>query len=982
MKPSLRQRLRACLSPEASRRSYYLLYTGFFLLLALFAFGSLLLQNKSLIWKYDGWDQHYRALRYYGEYLRQILQSLFTQGRPVIPDWNFYIGEGSDVMNALHYYVMGDPLALLSVLVPPEGTHILFSCLCVLRMYLAGFAFSALALGTGKRNRLGILAGALSYCFCTWALLNAARHPYFLSPMICFPWMLLGIEKIIRRERPYVFISAAAISAASNFYFFYMIVILAVAYALLRLAFVFRRDLKTALLTLLRMGLMAVIGVCIAGLVLAPVMLMFLQDSRAGVTQPFHLFYPWSYYSALFDALLSFGDPFWLCMGYSAPVVLALCSLFVGRRRQGFLRLLLILCLLIVVFPILGRLLNGMSYMANRWSWALGLLCAYILTAEWEHLFQLRPREWLRLLLCCLGIYLGCFLLVQSRSSAAFSALPLLFIGLLPLGWTGTGNRPLLRQLCLFGVALCSILRCAVWFYTPGFKNYSSSLVKNSQVQELADADEAALLAELTHTWQDFYPRFTGRNLTPNANLTNQISSTQYFWTVSNPYVNRFREDMQLVEPLYSSFQHYDDRRTLIALSASGYYVADGPATQGLPYGLELLGQTDLAWDKLDDLREALRQELGEPTLSEEQEQRLSDAVSIPCYVYENTCALPLSYSYSRYVTRETWEALDPVQRQELMLRAVLLEDSPEALQPFTETMPDYTLPYELECDSPDLTESETGFITTASNVQLTLRFDAVKNAEIYLQLEGLEITRTPGYDLYLGDETVDPQNLYNQVNWELLTPSAQRSLRLEKRNWNPQVDLDLKAKAKGGPTKTLSFLSADASFSSGRQDYLINLGSSPDGIRSLTLTLPAAGRYDLTALRVYAVPEKGFKKQVAALGKHHLTELRMDTDYLSGEILLEEPRLLVLAIPYSTGWSALVNGTEQPLLLANEHYLGLELPAGWHKVELRYSTPYKHQGMALTALGFAALLICVVVEERRRRRPGKRSIQAPNERR
>ena len=79
------------------------------------------------------------------------------------------------------------------------------------------------------------MAGALTYSFCMWGLTNAARHPYFLNPMIYFPLIILGIEKIIKKK-PYLFIIMVTISAVSNFYFFYMIVLLTVVYALIRFA--------------------------------------------------------------------------------------------------------------------------------------------------------------------------------------------------------------------------------------------------------------------------------------------------------------------------------------------------------------------------------------------------------------------------------------------------------------------------------------------------------------------------------------------------------------------------------------------------------------------------------------------------------------------------------------------------------------------------------------------------------------------------
>ena len=49
----------------------------------------------------DGWRQHYKALVYYARYLRGILRHLLKEHKFVIPDWDFYIGEGNDIVNAL-----------------------------------------------------------------------------------------------------------------------------------------------------------------------------------------------------------------------------------------------------------------------------------------------------------------------------------------------------------------------------------------------------------------------------------------------------------------------------------------------------------------------------------------------------------------------------------------------------------------------------------------------------------------------------------------------------------------------------------------------------------------------------------------------------------------------------------------------------------------------------------------------------------------
>lgn len=68
--------------------------------------------------------QHLNSLAYYGEYLRNILHSVFVEHKFEIPMWDMHIGYGSDILTTLHYYVIGDPLTLLSVFVSPEKQNI------------------------------------------------------------------------------------------------------------------------------------------------------------------------------------------------------------------------------------------------------------------------------------------------------------------------------------------------------------------------------------------------------------------------------------------------------------------------------------------------------------------------------------------------------------------------------------------------------------------------------------------------------------------------------------------------------------------------------------------------------------------------------------------------------------------------------------------------------------------------------------------
>ena len=115
---------------------FYLLYTIAFAGIALFLYMRFYLNGKSLIWSHDGVPQHLNSLAYYGRYLRKILHTLFIEHKLSIPMWDLNIGYGSDILTTLHYYVIGDPLTLLSVFFKSSQTGCIHGIydLCFCRM--------------------------------------------------------------------------------------------------------------------------------------------------------------------------------------------------------------------------------------------------------------------------------------------------------------------------------------------------------------------------------------------------------------------------------------------------------------------------------------------------------------------------------------------------------------------------------------------------------------------------------------------------------------------------------------------------------------------------------------------------------------------------------------------------------------------------------------------------------------------------------
>ena len=84
------------------KRNYFILYTILFVIIMAIGMAVFFVNHKSMIWKEDGFRQHYVALAYFGKWGREIIKNIFLYHTFEIPLWDFSIGYGSDILTTLH----------------------------------------------------------------------------------------------------------------------------------------------------------------------------------------------------------------------------------------------------------------------------------------------------------------------------------------------------------------------------------------------------------------------------------------------------------------------------------------------------------------------------------------------------------------------------------------------------------------------------------------------------------------------------------------------------------------------------------------------------------------------------------------------------------------------------------------------------------------------------------------------------------------
>lgn len=1037
------------------RLRYLLAYTFLYLLLAGLLVFFCKTQNRSLVYHADAWRQHLRALAYYGKWLRGNLWNLVHDHSLSVQAWSFGLGYGSDVLTTLHYYCIGESLTVLTVLVPEKYTKYYFELLILLRPYLAGISFSAYAeymlckvtmkqgmpyaecmlckgptkqgMFQQKRHDGGrvhdagnpypaILAGALCYAFSGTVLYLGMLHPFFVTPMIYQPLLFLGIEKVLREKKPGVFMVSVWLAGLSNFYFFYMLAVMTSVYALVRVISSVRRECDnsarsgqqnpnppkycTLICKAVRrlLGLLgyAIAGTMAAGAVLIPILVQFQSDPRNATAYSVPLFYNKDYYAELFQNAVSFlNHPQYdteLCL--SAVCIAAVIALFFLRGHRQ-LKAAATGAAVMLCLPVAGYVMNGGSYVINRWTFAVEFLFAYVLVVVWSD--------------------------VQSNFDGK--------------KYSEKRFRNRIGRAAVFALVLVTIAMNIVTGYADiptgkngeeGRQSFAAEFTDEQTAEEYMNAacrnESSAVTRYAEETENPVFYRYTGRDLTYNAGLQTQSSSTQFFWSLANGAVSDFFQALGINEEQNFSYTDLDDRTALEALAGVKYYTItydnDGEK-QFVPYGFADCGTVPAA--DLTEPQAESETASGQDAAGNSQGdlstipavdatgnlQEKSGAVYgddsweavVPSYhIYQNTFALPIGYTYTGSVSRSDFDAMDLTERQETMLQGVVLnsedeekllsEGHLETVQPeFTEEKRSYTIETGegVSCSFDNMTfendqmkgESDGGgstsddgmdaagavrFVVSRPGAKATLHFNAADDAETYLVWRNLEV------------ETLDTAGDFSE-NPDDLTAESQEAADSERLEETYPITVTAMWDGTALTSKNLNYKTETNQYYSGWKDFAMNMGYRAAGADTLEITFQNEGVYSVSGLSVVTQPVEEMMRHAVELSACTMTNADLHrnpiscaSDEITGTVNAEQNRYLVFSIPYSKGWTAYDNGVKVPLQKANLMYLGMPVGAGSHEIRLVYHTPGGRAGILVSAAGVILMvfLLRTAVQKKR----------------
>lgn len=888
-------------------KNVYAKYFLLFCLLVPLCFFQFFLYGKSFL-VHDGLNEHTAFLAFYGQWLRNIICNIF-HGKFIVPTFSFSLGFGADVVSTLNWFCLGDPLNLFAVFVPKEGVYVLFVILAIARLYLLGIAFIVFCRKKTFFNP-SVVFGALAYAFCGYAIFVGLRHPYFLNPMIYFPLLCLGIDFILDKKSPVLFIITVFISCACNYYFFYMLSIFVFIYAVVRFFFVEKSDengkkLNAFIKVFFKTAGFYLIGVALATFILLPNIYGFFTASRTTekITVPF--LYDFNYYANLFfapSAPASFGS--YGNLGFAAPLLLLLIFLFTQKDSVSKqLKICLLVGLAFFIVPFLAHVTNGFNYITNRWSF----IFAFPACVAFVHVFPKfcsasKENIKIPILLAAmhsLAILTVCFLDKNVRQQYFVCyAFSLIFLILTYLFFVKNKNT-FLQKFIYFFVFLGIIVNSNVRFSPYGL-NYLEKYTNIGSYGKNLKANTDIEIKKLPDN--DFFRYDEEQKFTANNSAVFGTHGTNYYYSISDIHLMQLYEELCLATTNNMRSSSLNRRSALQKLFAVKYFVLPAE-TEYAPEYMTFVKEFDTYGGK----------------------KKL--------YRLNNPFPFAVPYKNILYVDKN-FEDLNSIEKQELFLNAAVIYDEKT----------------ESKNDEPELKLNSKIFrknISFVRNDDVKIEENKIttkkKNATFEIDFAGDEDSGTKK-ELYL---------LFK--NFYYTTDSYE------------QVKPRIKFVSSSGKEEFLSFGLTNANDSMGHNRMpCFGLQDCKSG--KFFVTLENKGIYEFNEISVFALDIYERDGNLNPMDSGEISNLTFSENKISLETSLNENQFVRFSMPYSKGWRIFIDGKEAKSYRCDIAFIGTFVDSGNHSVVLKYSTPFLNTGLVVSLLGLIILVVlCFYLKSRRK---------------
>ncbi|ORN04746.1 YfhO family protein [Lentilactobacillus parabuchneri] len=746
----------------------WITYTVLFTTLICVLVGCLFLTGRSMIWELDGMAQHYPILLQ----LRHMIVSFLKNPSGGFTHWAWNISLGSDQLTNLAYYVIGDPFNYLVVLFPKSQIENVFAFLVFLRMYFSGLAFMLFS-SSYHFKKISRVIGAIAYAFSGYALATALHHPFFILPLIFYPLLCYGIDRVLHNKSWLPLIFAVFLVFLSNFYFAWILGLGSVAYVIIRMLSMWKRPNFEPLISFGKLIISAVIGLGMAAIVFIPTIILATGSTR--ITDNFAngmTLFPLQYYLDIPSAILPTGRAmnFWLVIGISGLSFLGLVYMLRHFKRYFWPNVALITMLVGILLPAVGAVMNAISTPSNRWVFLVTILFGFATMIFVDHIgsFTKNDVAWFAGasigLITLVWVFGGFLMDLQPHDFVVYGFLLLTLIavlGSLIFNWSQATKLTLISTIFLLNISANII-----GIYSP----HSSKLALQQLNRGLATRFSQDYFNG-AQKYLDKLPGFFRVSMGPKyhynthiqnlANYSNTntdfpinsgLNDTSVYLTLQNGYLGKFSQSVGNSQFSMNTPIAQGDYRTAFNNLLGVKYMFAKANTKNppvMPYGYKPVR------DKNGDIK------VFPAKARTNAVQAIENMYGTT--IYKSNDALPLIYTQSKTVSPTTYNQLSKVDRERVMTQGAVVNSTKENTHPLKYTSPSKNIGYQVKMDTSkivyngrQLTKYRLGIINKSNSDKL------VDQPHEQVSL-GANLQRTK--DLLAANRSIIETNHYKNIN-------------------------------------------------------------------------------------------------------------------------------------------------------------------------------------------------------------------------
>lgn len=937
-------------------------YTILFVFLALCIFGTYLITGHTFILSKDALNQHLPLLAKY----REALISFFHH--PRLNFWSWQMGLGSDTFQVYSYYTIGDVFSYLALLFPVAKITLAYQVINIIRMYCVGLAFVYFAQHFKFRNSV-ILMGATTYLVNSFLLYACIAQPFFTTPFIIFPLIVVQIERILQEGSPWPLAGAFTWMLVSNYYLAYVLGIGSFLYLVLRVGTHYRRTLNYGK-ALLKLAFATITSVLLSAVLLVPEIIAVTNSTRTGSLFANGLkTYPLYYYLFLPKSLINGGQwyfMFWSALGIVSIGFIALVYIYSRPRKYPLLTISLGLALIMLLIPAVGAFFNGMMSASNRWTLLIYLPLAMAVCILAENIPTLDQKT-MAVLSWATGLYLIVLIATFFFDNENDIFMPVIFlIGSLMAIWLIHLNKLAHPYRWLLAITMLNAGVNAIYAAFPYNGDFSSSMLSRGEYQAITSNRYGNLDQDLKNN--SFYrvSTISQNKIIDGPNLDNDLTSGLHnidsYYSLQNKYLGQFNTSLQNNQYQANIPIRQADDRTIMNNFFGVKYLfvqSNGDNATKIPAGYFL----DKATDPVINYDE------GQPS----NPQSKDEFVPTQTMRYKTNYAFPLLYWQDNYISKKDYQSLSPTEKERVLATGVLV-DKQEKLQGMKAAkLNTHVYPLKSELVSNRLnkvnpakltyTDSEETYQLQLPELQSKKMQQKLKGSELHIEFSKIKYTpfsmkEQIAYEqAHLKETVLNPGNVINQRY------THYRYWRYHVLNGSPDISFKLNVGSKFGTATIEQARQSTLSLFKHVTNSTLNIGYYDGKLpTSLTFQPSKLGTYELKYRVVAEKIDNNYYREVKTLQRHRLEDVKFKRNQVQGTIKTTRPGVLTSSIPYSTGWSVKVNGKKATTLRTNQAFLGVYLPAGTHHVIFSYELPGIRLGALLSSIGLGWTILAGII--------------------